>query len=47
MVDVRGRVDDEIDGTTARLAAMSEQGRCEPTPFARDGDVNWERIVPA
>lgn len=44
MVDVRRRRDDEIDGTTARLAATPNQSRREPTPFARDAGVNGERI---
>src|SRR5712691_11728862 len=44
LVDVRRRRDDEINGTTARLAATPDQGRREPTPFARDGSVNRERL---
>ena len=43
-MDVRGRGDDEINGTTAWLAATPDQSRCEPTPLARNGRVNRERI---
>ncbi len=43
-MDVGRRRDDEVNGTTARLAATPDQGRREPTPFPRNGSVNRERI---
>lgn len=41
---VRGGGDDEIERSSARLTAATDDGCREPTPFSRDGGFEGERV---
>ena len=44
LMHVRGGCDDEVERSSARLTAAADDGRREPSPFARDCGVDGQRV---